>query len=190
MTCELLCEEWFTRLAARPAPPKRAGGSVLVGTEGFDEVVEHLARGRCPAEACGRGAVVALAADPLPGDPIARVVGELAEERAQRPTVAIAERMDRVELRVVVGEALDELLPGKPAQEVVVRQIREDARQVRLDVLGEREEALLFGDRDGAQLACPVVDVAEDPAMERLQVPRSYRPCSGASSSCAMMIVV
>ena len=69
-----------------------------------------------------------------------------------------------------MGQALDEPLPDKSTQEVVLRQIREHAGQVRLDVLGEREQAPLSGDRDGSQLSGPVVDVAENPAMEPLEM--------------------
>jgi hypothetical protein len=37
-------------------------------------------------------------------------------------------------------------------------------------VLGQREHAVVFRDRDRAQLARPLVDVAEDPAVKRPEV--------------------
>jgi len=37
-------------------------------------------------------------------------------------------------------------------------------------VLGQREHTVVLRDRDGPQLARPLVDVAEDPAMERSEV--------------------
>jgi hypothetical protein len=65
----------------------------------LDQLVEHLAQEPVVSvEARPRGLDVAVGVEPLPGDVVARVAGELREERPLRSAVAFAERMDRVQL--------------------------------------------------------------------------------------------
>ncbi len=58
---------------------------------------------------------------------VAGVVRELSEECPLRPAVALAERMDRVQLGVLVGESIHELLAREPAQELLAGELGEDA---------------------------------------------------------------
>lgn len=52
----------------------------------------------------------------LPGECVPHVDGELAQERALRPPVALAEWVDGIDLGVVVGEPLSELLTWQAAE--------------------------------------------------------------------------
>lgn len=96
-------------------------------------------------------------------------MAELPEERALRATVAVAEWVYGVELGEVVCEPVDERLALKPSQVVFFGEGLEHVSGVRLDVLRQAEDVGL-GDGDGADLAGPVVEVAEDLAVERSQV--------------------
>jgi len=70
---------------------------------------------------------IALGVEPLRGDAVARVVGELPEERPLRPAVALAERMDRVQLGVVVGDSVHEPLAREAVQKLLAGHLGEDA---------------------------------------------------------------
>ncbi|MGA2929024.1 MAG: hypothetical protein ABSG43_24155, partial [Solirubrobacteraceae bacterium] len=104
-----------------------------------------------------------------PVDAVAGVGGELADERALGAAVAVPERVDAVDLGQVEGQALDERIAVEVAQKVLAWELGEDLAEVGRDVLGQREQVAL-GDRDRSNLACPLVNVAEDLAVERLQV--------------------
>jgi hypothetical protein len=79
--------------------------------------------------------------------------------------------VDGVDLAEVVGQPLGEHAAGQAAQEAFAVQRPEDLRRRGLDVLREAEPAAL-GDGEGSQLPGPVVDVSEDPAVDRAQVPQ------------------
>ena len=55
----------------------------------------------------------------LPVEDEAGIVGELLEEGALGPAVALAERVDGVDLTEIVGQPLGEGVPGKSAQEAL-----------------------------------------------------------------------
>jgi len=80
--------------------------------------------------------------------------------------VPLAERMCRVQLGVVRGDPLEKALARKSSQVVLVCELVEYSGEVRLDVLGQREHAVVFRDCDGAQLARPLLDVAKDPPVK------------------------
>jgi len=73
----------------------------------------------------------------LPGECVARVAGELLEEGPLDPPVALAERMDRVDLAQVVGQPCDERFPVQVTKAILAAQRAEDRRRRRLDVLGQ-----------------------------------------------------
>ena len=106
----------------------------------------------------------------LPVEDEAGIAGELLEEGALGPAVALAERVDGVDLAEVVGQPLGKRIPGQASQEVLAVQRPEDLRRSGLDVLRQAEPGSL-GDGDGPQLTGLVVDVAEDPLVDRAQVP-------------------
>jgi len=83
--------------------------------------------------------------------------------------VPLPERVGSVDLGEVVGEAVQSRLATEPSKMILGGQLAQNVREVRLDVLRDGEQVAL-GDRDRADLACPLVDVAEDLAGERLQV--------------------
>ena len=55
-------------------------------------------------------------------------------------------------------------------------ELRKHFGQIAIDVFWEREEALILGDGHGSQLARPVVDVAEGPAVKRLEMREVVAP--------------
>src|SRR5664279_4265814 len=98
------------------------------------------------------------------------ITSELAEEGPLGPAVPVPERVQRVDLPGEVGEPIDERLAVHPPQMLLGGESGEQVVGVGGDVLGQAEQAG-FGDRDGAQLARPPVEVTEDGAVERLHVP-------------------
>jgi hypothetical protein len=86
---------------------------------------------------------VAVGLQVLPVEDEAGVAGELLEEGALGTVVALAERMDGVDLTEVVGQPLDERIPGKATQEALAVQGPEDIRRRGLDVLRQAEPAPL-----------------------------------------------
>lgn len=77
--------------------------------------------------------------------------------------------MDGVDLTAVVGQSLDERIPGKATQEALAVQGPEDIRRRGLDVLRQAEPGSLR-DGDGPELPGPVVDVREDAVVDCAQV--------------------
>jgi hypothetical protein len=105
----------------------------------------------------------------LPGECVAHLAGELLKERPLGPPVALAERMDRVDLAQVVGQLCDERFPVQVTKAILAAQRAEDLRRRRLYVPGQAEQAP-FGDGDRPDLPRPIVDVPEDPPVDRAQV--------------------
>ena len=97
-------------------------------------------------------------------------LGDLAEKRALGAPVALAERMDGVDLGVVVRQAFQELLAAQAGRRSSLGEVCKQWPQVGIDVLRQREQVAALGDAHCAQLAGPRVDVAEDVAVCRLQV--------------------
>ena len=64
----------------------------------------------------------------LPVENESGVAGELAEEGALSPAVALAERVDGVDLAQVVGQPISKRIPGQAAQAVLAAQCLEDLR--------------------------------------------------------------
>jgi hypothetical protein len=93
----------------------------------------------------------------------------LPEEGTLGSAVSFAERVNGVDLAEVVGHAVDEGVTREAAQQILPMQLLENFRCRRLDELGQTERVAL---RDGHRpdLPGPVVDVAEDPAMDGAQV--------------------
>jgi hypothetical protein len=100
---------------------------------------------------------------------IAGVSGELGEQRPLRTAVAFPEGMQRVDVGEELGEPVDERLPTQSAQVSVAGEAAEHLVGHGHDVLREAEQHPL-ADRDRADLARPVVDVTEDPLVDRLEV--------------------
>ena len=73
--------------------------------------------------------------------------------------------MCRVQLGVVMGDPVEEVRAREPAELILGGEPVEDPAEARLDVLGQREQAVVLRDRDRPQLARPRVDVGEDPAL-------------------------
>lgn len=83
----------------------------------MDEFVEHLTHRRRVAVHDGGGCCdVAVGVEVLPVEDEASVAGELLEEGTLRSAVALAERMDGVDLTEVVGRPLGERVPRKTSQ--------------------------------------------------------------------------
>jgi hypothetical protein len=135
-----------------------------------NEFVEH------PAHRCGIAVhdgdgrlEVSVHVEVLPVEHVPGIAGELLEEGALCPAVALAERVDRVDLAKVVGQPIEELLACQVPEEVLFAELAEDLGCGGLDVPGAAEQASL-GDGDRADLPGPFVDVAEDPAVNLPQV--------------------
>jgi hypothetical protein len=100
---------------------------------------------------------------------VPRVCGELLEKDTLGSAVAIPERVNGVDLAQVVGHPVDEGVTYEAPQEILLTQLPEDPSRGRLDEPGQAEHAAL-GDGHCPDLASPVVDVAEDPAVDGAQV--------------------
>lgn len=77
-------------------------------------------------------------------DPCNRVAGglsDLAEKRALAAPVALAERMDGVDLAVVMRQAFQELLAALAVETVLVGEVCEQCRQVGADVSGSANKS-------------------------------------------------
>src|ERR1700677_1079628 len=116
---------------------RRATQSKVTAALAFsDEFAEHLShQGRVPAHDGGGCCDVAVGVEVLPAEGEAGITGKLLEERALGPAVALAERVDGVDLTEVVGQPFREHVPGKAAQETVAMQRPKDLRRRGLDVL-------------------------------------------------------
>jgi hypothetical protein len=137
-----------------------------------DEFVEHLPHeGMVPAHDGGGCGDVAVGIEALPVEGEAGIAGQLLEEGALGPAVALTERVDGIHLAEIVGQPFGEHVPRKPAQDLFAVQRAEDLRRRGLNLLGQTEPVPLR-EGDGPELPGPVVDVAEDPAMDRAHVPQ------------------
>lgn len=95
--------------------------------------------------------------------------GQLAQESALGAAVALPERVQGVDLRQQRGEAVDEAVSRTAAQVTGAGQPGEHVVGPGAQLVGQAEQRTL-ADRDGAQLAGPVVDLAENEPVKRLQV--------------------
>ena len=93
-----------------------------------DDLVEHLFQGTQVAVLGGDTTcpVIDGSVDPAPVQLPARVSSHPVPEHALDPAVALPERVDVVELILVVGQALDKPLPGHTSEMVVGTQLRSD----------------------------------------------------------------
>lgn len=85
---------------------------------------------------------VALGVELDPCNRVAGGLGDLAEKCTLRAAVALAERMDGVDLGVVVRQALQELLAAQAAETVLVVEVCEQCPEVGIDVLRQRARSL------------------------------------------------
>jgi len=67
-------------------------------------------------------------------------LGDLTEERSLGAAVALSKRMDGVDLGVVVGQSLHELLALQSLKGILPRQLREQRRQIWTDVLRQGKQ--------------------------------------------------
>lgn len=90
----------------------------------IDELVEHLAhRSRIAAHDGVGGGNVTVGIEALPVEPVPGLGGELLEEDALGPAIALAKRVDRVDFAQVVRQAVDESIPRKAPQDALVAQL-------------------------------------------------------------------
>ena len=82
----------------------------------------------------------------LPGEGVAGVQSKLTQEGTLCTPVALAESVNRVDLRVVVGDPLGELVLRQPAQMLLIVELAKHPGRVALDVLGQREHAAGLGE--------------------------------------------
>ena len=120
--------------------------------------------------AFARGLHVAFRVQAGPVDGVPRSSCDVTEEHALGTTVALPERMNRVDLSVVVRQPRHEIITLQAAKTILVREVTQHAGQIGSDMLWQREHALTLRDLDGPQLTCPRVQVPEDLAMDGLQV--------------------
>src|SRR5690349_6789831 len=112
-----------------------------------------------------------MAVQLAPGDAPAGVSGELTEESPLRPAIALAERVDGVDLPVVVRESRHERVARQPHERSLRGEVREDSGRVRLDERPSAEHVLRgAGDVDRSQLPGPGIDGAEDLPVEAPQM--------------------
>ncbi len=116
------------------------------------------------------GVDVRVPVDVLPSQPVAGVAGELAEERPLGAAVALAERVQCVDLGEQRREAVEEAVPVKPAQVVRGGEAAEDVAGRVDDLVRQAERRTGPHDQHGAQLPRPRVDVLEDRPVEGAEV--------------------
>lgn len=85
-------------------------------------------------------------------------------------TVALTERVDRVDLSVVVGDALGEALAVELCEMPLFSEFAEDLCRIALDMRWQGEHAAGLGKRHATQLPRPFVNVLEDVPMKRLKM--------------------
>lgn len=93
----------------------------------------------------------------------------LGKERALGATVALAKRMQLVQLGEQVGEPAQEILERETAQMVALREAIEHLGGVGLEILGTAEHPPA-AERDRAQLPGPRVDILEQVPVKVLQM--------------------
>jgi len=91
------------------------------------------------ALAGGEDVALGIEVDPCNG--MAGGLGDLAEKRPLAAPVALAERMDGVDLGVVVRQAVQELLAALAVETVLVGEVCEQCRQVGADVSGSANKS-------------------------------------------------
>lgn len=105
----------------------------------------------------------------MPAELIAGVTSQKLEERSLRTAVALAERIQCVQVGQQPTRRSNEPWWVNVAQQIGLRHLAEDPRRGWAQMPGESEHAGALGDVDGAKLACPVVDAREEAAMDGLQ---------------------
>ena len=99
-----------------------------------------------------------------------RAGGELAEIQGLRAAIALAERVDVVDVAEDFRAAPGEGLGRQAAQIVPSDDAAMDVGHAGRDVAAELEPAAALGDFDGPDLPRPVVDVLEQVAMDGAKV--------------------
>ena len=110
----------------------------------------------------------------LPGERVPGVASELPEECAMRTAVALAERVQCVDLAEVVGQPSGERVPVHAMQEALLAEVIEDGGGRWLYVLREAEHGGL-GDGDRPDLPGLVVDVGEGPPVDLAEMAEVVR---------------
>lgn len=105
----------------------------------------------------------------LPVESVISIGRQLGEERSLGTPVSLAEGMQRIYLGKIVGKAIYECFAIQIDQVALVGERGEYFVAVRLDVLGHTEEGG-FGERHRSQLSRPLVQVAEEVAVDPLEM--------------------
>lgn len=136
----------------------------------IDEFVEHRAQRRVVTTVSRlRRGDVHRGVHPRPMDRVPGVASELREEGALGAAVALPEWVQGVHIGQQHGEAVDESRSLESPEMTSPGELAEHVLGEGTKVLREAEQVTL-ADRDRAQLAGPVVQVAKDVAVEALQM--------------------
>jgi hypothetical protein len=135
-----------------------------------DEFVEHFTHGCwAPIHDGVRSRNISVGVEALPVENKSGFACELLAERSLGSTIAFTERVDGVDLAKVEGQAFGESVTGQVTKEVLTLQSEEDLGRCGLDKLRKAKQTS-FRDGDGTDLPSPIVDVFEDPPMDRAQM--------------------
>jgi hypothetical protein len=106
----------------------------------------------------------------LPRDVIAVRVRQMTNELALRSAIAFTERVQRIQLPEILRRAVAECVRVKPCEILFLGKVLEDGRGGALDVNMVREQVPALANIDCSQLSGPIVDVAEQVTVDRLEV--------------------
>lgn len=106
----------------------------------------------------------------LPCQDMASIQGQLTQESALRPPVALPKGVNGVDLGVVISHSIRELVADQSAKMRLACQLAQYVAQVSLNVLGGCEHTPRLGQWNASKLSCPEVDVLEDETVKCLQV--------------------
>lgn len=122
-----------------------------------------------PAIVCGDVGVDPFPlADRFPAKFKAGVDADHLEQQPLRAPIAIAERVNDVELAIVVRQAGDELLARQTGEVVFVRKLPKELGRLRLDAADIRELRGAFADVDHSQIAGPLIQILKQIEVNRL----------------------
>lgn len=107
-------------------------------------------------------------ADRFPAKFKAGVDADHFEQQPLRAPIAITERVNDVELAIVVRQAGDELLARQTGEVVFVRKLPKELGRLRLDAADIRELCAAFADVDRSQIAGPLIQILKQIEVNRL----------------------
>lgn len=119
----------------------------------------------------------------LPVNAVAGISCKLTDELRNTSAIAFPEGMKHIQLAQVMASTLTERIRRKALQETFARKWSRDLWRIARDLLVAGEACCALRNVDRADLARPVIEVAEQPLMDLLKVRQVKRPRMGSVAS-------